>query len=188
MTPDPRRARDLGLLDAIDAFKKEPFEQHVWRVAREERNPTLGAPSNSWWCDGTFDVLYTSLARDGAVAEIHELLTLQPVFPSKLRFFVHRIAVHARRTLRLADLSTLGSLGVDVSRYRERDYSATQPIADAAYFLGFDGLLAPSARWQCLNAILFTDRVPPGDLEIVESEPDPVDWAAWRKRTRASGR
>jgi hypothetical protein len=181
---DPRLARDLALLDAIDAFKREPFAEPVWRVAREGRDPILGAPSTSRWCDGTFDALYTSLERDGALAEIHALLSMQPVFPSKVRFFVHRVTVRAQQTLRFADLATLGRLGVDVRRYKERDYSRTQPIADAAYFLGFDGLVAPSARWECLNAVLFTDRIPPGEIEIAESEPEAVDWEGWRKRAR----
>jgi hypothetical protein len=172
------------LLDAIDAFKREPFAQPVWRVARDGGDPILGAPSISRWCDGTFDVLYTSLERNGALAEIYALLSIQPIFPSKVRFSVHRVTVSTRQTLRFADLATLGGLGVDVSRYRERDYSKTQPIADAAYFLGFDGLIAPSARWECLNVILFTDRIPPGDIDIAESEPEPVYWDAWRKQTR----
>jgi RES domain len=188
VTADPRRARDLRLLDAVDAFTREPFSQPVWRVAREGRDPILGAPSLSRWCNGAFDVLYTSLEREGAIAEIHALLSMQPVFPSKIRFYVHRITVTAQRTLRLADLPALGKLGVDVSRYRERDYSRTQPIADAAYFLGFDGLIAPSARWACLNAVLFTDRISPGEIQVAETEAGPVDWKAWRKRARKATR
>jgi hypothetical protein len=180
----PRRVRDIGLLDAIDGFKREPFAHPVWRVVREGRDPVRGAPSNSRWCNATFDALYTSLERDGAHAEIYALLNSQPVFPSRVRFFAHQLKVTASRTLNLADPATLSKLGVDVNRYRDRDYSETQPIADAAYFLGFDGLIAPSARWQCTNVVVFTDRIPPGAIEIVESDKVPIDWEAWRKRTR----
>jgi len=176
-----RRARDLELLDAIDGFKREPFAQPVWRVARQGCEPILGAATKSRWCDGTFDVLYTSLDRNGALAEIHALLSSQPVFPSKIRSFVHKLAIDAKATLRLADLPTLASLGVDVERYRERDYTKTQTIADAACFLGFDGLVAPSARWDCLNAVLFTDRIAPGGITIVETEAKAIDWDAWRR-------
>lgn len=176
-----RRARDLALLDAIDAFKREPFAQPVWRVARQGREPILGAATSSRWCDGTFDVLYTSLERDGALAEIHALLSLQPVFPSKIRAFVHKLAIDAKATLRLADLPTLANLGVDVERFRERGYAKTQAIADAAYFFDFDGLIAPSARWDCLNAVLFTDRMAPGGIAVLETEKRPVDWRAWRQ-------
>ena len=188
MTPEPKRARDLQLLDGIDAFKREPFAQPVWRVVRNGRDPLLGAPSNSRWCDATFDALYTSFERDGALAEIHALLSLQPVFPSKIRFFVHRIQVAAHQILRFASLAALGKVGVDINRYRERDYSNTQPIADAAHFLGCDGLVVPSARWDCLNAVLFTDRIAPGDIEVLHSEPEPVDWEARRGKSRRAGR
>jgi len=188
MTADPSRARDLRLLDAIDAFAREPFARSVWRVAREGRDPLAGAPSISRWCDGTFDVLYTSLERGGALAEIFALLSIQPVFPSKVRFLVHRLKVRAGSAIRFADLATLAKLGVDVTRYRDRDYSRTQPIADAAYFLGFDGLIAPSARWECANAVLFTERIPPGKIQIAKSEQIPIDWDTWRKSMRKSTR
>jgi hypothetical protein len=180
----PRRARDLALLDAVDALPRQPFEGEVWRLAREGRDPLLGARSDSRWCDGSVDVLYASFERDGALAEIHALLSLQPVFPSRDRWFAYQLRVSATRTLRLADLAALARLGVEIASYAERDYRRTQAIADAAYFLGFDGLIVPSARWSCSNLALFTDRVPPDQIEAVERPSEPIDWAAWRKRAR----
>jgi RES domain-containing protein len=180
----PREARDLQLLDAVDAFSREAVDATLWRVVREGRDPLSGRPSLSRWCNGTFDVLYTSMERDGAIAEIHALLSLQPVFPSRVRWFAHRVRVSSVRTLRVADLQTLARLGVDTDHYSERDYSRTQPIADAAFFLGFDGLLAPSTRWRCSNLVLFTDRVQPHQIEVAGSEPQPIDWAKWRERRR----
>lgn len=184
MSSKMRRARDLDLLDAVDAFKRDPFSRPVWRIAREGRDPILGAASISRWCNGAFDVLYTSLERDGALAEIHALLSLEPVFPSRIKSFVHKLAVDVRQTLHLADISTLERLGVNVERYRDRDYTKTQGIADAAFFLGFDGLVAPSARWDCLNAMLFTDRISPDGVIITETEKEPVDWRIWRAAKR----
>ena len=140
--------------------------------------------STSRWCDGTFDVLCTSLERDGAIAEIHALLSLQPVFPSKIRWFAHRLKISAAETLKIADLPTLARLGVDVERYAARDYSRTQPIAEAAYFLGFDGLIAPRARWTCMNVVLFTERIAPQQIEVAARDEHPIEWNQWRKRTR----
>jgi hypothetical protein len=180
----PRPARDLQLLDAVDAFPREALDAEVWRVVREGRDPMLGAASVSRWCDGTFDVLYTSLERDGAIAEIHALLSLQPVFPSRIRWFAHRLKVSCAQAIRFAELPTLSRLGVDADRYSDREYTRTQPIADAAYFLGFDALLAPSARWRCSNLVLFTERIAPRRIEVAGSEPLPIDWGEWRKRAR----
>ena len=63
---------------------------------------------------------------------------------------------------------------------------SSQPI-DAACFLGFDGLIAPSARWPAQNAMLFTDRIAPAELILVESDRKLIDWRAWRKAQRKPG-
>ncbi len=164
MSDDSRRARDLTLLDQIDALPPSVFTGAVWRLVREGRNPLQGGPSMSRWCNGEFDVLYTSLEHDGAIAELHALLDLQAVFPSKIVFRVHQLKVSVQQALDLTDFSALSKLGVDISRYQDRNYSAMQSIGDAAYFLGFDVLLVPSARWPCANAVLFTDRIEPANL------------------------
>jgi RES domain len=80
----------------------------------------------------------------------------------------------------LVDMTALERLGVERNRYQEILYTRTQEIGDAAYFLGFDGILAPSARWACLNLVLFTERVMPGDLRIEDQEV--VDWEKWKGR------
>ena len=178
------RARDIELLDAIDAFRREQFTAKVWRVVREGRDPAQGNPSRSRWCNGTFDVLYTALERDGAIAEVHAFLAMQPVFPSKLAWKAHSLAVEIDDTLKLADLPTLARLGVDTSHYQDRNYARTQEIADGAYFLGFDGLVAPSARWSCLNLMIFSERVDPDRIELAASSETAIDWSDWRKRNR----
>lgn len=173
-----RHARDLTLLDALDALARVPFEGDVWRIVRQERDPLQGYPAAARWDPGSFDVLYTSLAREGALEEIHFHLSRQPVFPSKVQSILHRIAVRTTKTLKLADLAALQALGVAIETYGDLNYRRCQEIGDAAQFLGFDGMLAPSARWPCRNLILFTERLAPGDLQVEASEP--VDWAAWR--------
>lgn len=179
-----RRARDIDLLDALDAHTGVSFEGDVWRIVRAERDVLEGFASKARWDPGTFDVLYTSLERDGALEEIHFHLSRQPVFPSKLKSVLHKISVRTRRTLKLADLAALSALGITPERYGELGYERSQEIGDAAFFLGFDGILAPSARWRCQNLILFMDRVEPGDLTVLESEA--IDWAAWRETRHES--
>lgn len=182
MPADQRRARDLRLLDLIDSRPRHRYDGVVWRVVREGRDPLQGGRSNSRWCNGEFDVLYTSLERSGALAEMYALLSLQPVFPSKISFKCFKLTVQITQTLKILELSDLADLGVDIDRYQDRSYARTQAIADAAYFLGFDGLVLPSARWTCSNAILFTDRIAPEKLAI--DTDDTIDWAEWRRNMR----
>lgn len=177
-----RRARDLALLDALDAHLGVSFEGDAWRIVRAERDVLQGFPSKARWDPGTFDVLYMSLAREGALEEVYFHLSRQPVFPSQLRSILHRVSVKTRRTLKLADLAAVEALGISRETYPSLDYARTQEIADAADFLGFDGILTPSARWSCQNLVLFMDKIGPQDLVAHESEA--VDWDAWRRQRK----
>jgi hypothetical protein len=177
----PKRVHDRAILDALDAIDPKPFEGEVWRVTRKDREALRGSSTHGRWSpNGEFEVLYTSLERDGALAEIGYRLSLEPVWPSRLQHEIHRIEVRTKRTLHIVDLAALQSLGVDIAKYQGFDYEATQAITAAAHFLAFDGLLVPSARANCTNLVLFLERVSEyGDLVVRQSES--VDWAAWRK-------
>ena len=180
--PGARKPRDPALLDALDSFKRVSYSGETWRVVRARRDPLQGSASGGRWDPTLFDVLYTSLVREGAVAEVHFHLSRQPVFPSRIRHGLHRIRVRTAKTLRFPDLDAMVPFGVDAVRYREILYQPTQEIGDAAYFLGFDSIIAPNARWSCENLILFTDQIEIGHMEVVESSD--VNWTDWRKKLK----
>jgi hypothetical protein len=178
------RVHDRAILDALDAMDPVPFDGTVWRITRAGRDPTRGSAANGRWSPGgSVEVLYTSLERAGALAEIGYRLSLEPVWPSRIQHEIHQLGAQSERALHFADVGSLSALGVDASRYETFDYSATQSLAAAAHFLEFDGLLVPSARHTSMNLVLFMDRGLPGSLETNSSES--VDWAAWHlQRTR----
>ena len=130
------------------------------------------------------EVLYTSLERGGALAEIGYRLSLEPVWPSRIAHQIDGIEARAGKTLRFADVGSLAALGVDTARYESFDYAATRAIAGAAHFLEFDGLVVPSARHACHNLVLFMDRGAAGMLQVRSTED--VDWAAWRSSRSAA--
>jgi RES domain-containing protein len=184
-----RRSRDNALIDAIEAHTPATFDGTVWRVVRMGRSPLICSRAGGRWDDGTFDVLYTSQERDGAIAEMYfHLGRGQPIFPSKVQYGVHELEVSLKRALRLVDLPALAALGLDTARYGQLsydrvsdEYPRTQDIAEAAHFLEFDGLIVPSARWACMNVVLFCDRVPPEAMEAV-TDHGLIEWPAWIKR------
>lgn len=174
----PRRVHDRALLDALEAIAATPFAGEAWRIVRKGREPLRGSTAGGRWSpEGEIEVLYTSLERDGALAEIGFRLSLEPVWPSRIEHEIHAIEARADRTLRFADVASLKPLGVEIDRYESFDYAATQAIAAAAHFLEFDGLVVPSARAPCANLVAFMDRV---SLSLTHSEA--VDWQAWRSR------
>jgi RES domain-containing protein len=173
------RVHDRAILDALDAMTPTRFDNTVWRITRAGHGATRGSAANGRWSPGgTVEVLYTSLEREGALAEIGYRLSLEPVWPSRFQHEIHELSAQSERTLEFADIASLGPLGVDVSRYESFDYTATQALAAAVHFWEFDGLLVPSARHNSANLVLFMDRGLSGSVEVTSTEP--VDWAAWR--------
>jgi RES domain-containing protein len=175
---DGRKARDPDLLDAIDRFERSEFDGQVWRVVRQSRDPLQPFPVGARWDPGAFDVLYTSLDRDCALEEVYFHLSRQPVFPS-VPFQLHRIRMRLKNVLRLDGMHLLEPLGIDPKSYPGLEYARTQAIGDAAFFLGFDALVVPSARRETLNLVIFADRLEAADADVEQSEL--VDWKAWRR-------
>lgn len=177
--PPGRRGHDDRLLDALGEMSGQSFSGTMWRVVRVGRSYIDGSRGAGRWNPSSLSVLYGAQEANGAIAEIHYHLNRgQSVFPSRMRHELVELRIKTSATLRLADMDALRHLDVDVSRYKEMLYWRTQEIADAAAFMGFDGIIAPSARWRCQNIVLFLDELDLDDIEYVKS--DPVNWRDWR--------
>jgi len=189
MSPSPR---DRALIDALEARPIEPFTGKAWRVVKEGRDPCVCSSAGNRWDDGTFDVLYTSLERDGALAEMYfHLKAGQPVFPSKLRYTLHELSVEIDSVLDLKTQADLAAVGYDTAQYgklaykdRKGEYPRTQEIGEAVNFLGSSepgdaaGILVPSARWDCANLVVLCRHAGPAAIEEVTNH-GVIDWTAW---------
>ena len=173
---------DLALVDRLSALPTERFERTVYRATRTAADPLAASISGGRWAPppdgdpGTY-VLYTSLEPDGAIAEIASFLASLIPVPGAREIKVTSLHVSAARTLHFSMID-LSNLGVNVNRYGERDYDTTQKIGSALAFLELDGFLAPSARWDCDNFMLFprnhslNERLEP----IAETT---IEWKSW---------
>jgi hypothetical protein len=177
------RPHDSALIDALEGRTPEVFVGDVWRVTRAGRDALMGSTAPGRWSPGGGDapVLYTSLERDGALAEIGFRLSLEAIWPSRLMHDIHRIEASTERTLRFLDVTALEPLGVDPARWLGFDYGSTRAIAAAAHFLEFDGLIVPSARAACANLVVFLANLGL-DNGLAVRETRPVDWSSWRKK------
>jgi hypothetical protein len=173
---------DQGLVDQLSALVTERFEGEVFRTTGRSTDPLAFSVNGGRWAPPARDgadvpVLYTSIERDGSLAEVVAYLTQLTPLPLSRPMKVSRLGVSTAKTLRLARVSLEG-LGVDMARYGERDYEHTQNIGAALAFLGLDGLVAPSARWHCDNLMIYqTNHMLLNErLEVIEVED--VDWGA----------
>lgn len=175
---------DQNLLDRLSVMPTTAFAGQVFRATRVDADPTAPSINGGRWApppdgDPGVYVLYTSMERDGAIAEVVSFLTDLTPLPGPRPLKITRLAVTTVHTLRLVQ-ATLEALGVDYSHYGERDYSQTQKIGAALAFFGYDGLIAPSARWCCENLMIFTENHAINErLEPLGSET--VEWQNWAR-------
>jgi len=178
-----RKRRDNNLIDAIEAIDPVEYLGTVWRVVREGRDPTRCSRSGGRWDDGTFDVLYTSEDRNGAIAEMKfHIMRGQPVIPSRVNYHLFELELSLGRALRLLDMDALKNVGLDISRFgqisyneKNAEYPRSQDVGEVAHFLDYDGLVVPSARYNCLNIVAFSDRILPEAMVTIRDY-GKVDW------------
>lgn len=173
---------DQDLVDRLSFLPIERFEGEVFRATGTSTDPLAFTGNGGRWAPVARDgldvrVLYTSLDRDGALAEVVSYLVQLTPLPISRPLKVSRLRISTSKTLRLAQLDLEG-LDVDMARYGERDYEKTQAIGAALAFLGNDGLVAPSARRFCDNLMIYqANHLLSEQLEVIDDEV--VDWGAW---------
>ncbi len=169
--------RDLQLLERLEGCSQETLQGVVCRVVWANRSPVHGssAPRGRWnSADGKFEVLNTSLTSEGAGAEFEAFWYLfdqrpdRPALNWKLR-------VRLKRVVEL-DFGQLDWLGVGQANYQGRDYSRTQAISGALHHLGCDGLIVPSARYECRNLVVYMQNLDK-DCFVEEEEWIEFSWS-----------
>jgi len=166
-------------------MEPEALDRDVWRVTWATRHPLVGGTGGGrWHPPNDFEALYTSFEENGAMAEAYHHLSKAPIFSSS-HVKLNKISVHTARTLTFKDFSALENIGVDEEAFRRGDFSRCREIGAAARFLDMGGLIVPSARWPCLNLVLFMDRLSDDDdLRVAETRD--VNWPSWRERVKTT--
>lgn len=183
-----RRHHDIALVDAVAGLPTERFSGVLFRVTRLNADPTAFSTAGGRWAPPPnvqpVQTLYTSLERDGAIAEVASYLSELSPRPTK-PIVVHTLRVTASAVVRMP-ISVLHRLGVDDQTFRGRPYARpgeapanrTQEIGAVTSFLERDGLIVPSARWPCENLVIYGDNHGLSEqLSLEESEE--VNWIRW---------
>jgi RES domain-containing protein len=172
---------DTDLVRKLESLPTSAFKGTVFRATRAGQDPLAPSIQGGRWAPPKdVSVLYTSLEREGAIAEVVYHWSLLTPLPSK-PMVVHQVAASAQKSLRLIE-AQLPDLGVDMASYKSLNYRRTQEIGAAVDFLGCDGLMVPSARWNSENVVLFMNQhdIAADTLRLMVSEP--VDWRFWGRQ------
>ena len=169
--------REPELIDFLSGRSPQEFAGKVYRITRIGHDPLVYSTAGGrWMARDKMAVLYTSLTRDGVLAEISFRLSQMTPIPDK-PVVLHELSVEARKAIKIGT-ADFAALGIDAHRFGDVDYKRTQEVGDAIGFLEFDAMFVPSARWTCENLILLADHQ---DLsvapEVVDSQE--VDWRKW---------
>ena len=157
---------DPQVTDLLEEFGASPWEGSVWRHVFGGRDPTIPTHRAGRWApEGEFAVLYSSLVRDGAIAEADFVISQFSLPPSTKRR-VCRLDIKLQSVIDLRVNDRLAFLGIDGDSHQEQ-WSRCQEIGAAANFMGFDGILVPSARFSGDNLVILTENM--GEGSFVEA-------------------
>jgi RES domain-containing protein len=121
-----------------------------------------------------FATIYLAQPAAACIAELDRTAAAAGLSPEAMirkGITLHVLAVDEMQVLDLREEATLGIIGLELEDISDDDWTACQGVGHAAYFLGFDGVLAPSATGAGLVLAAFESRLSPGQLTLLRSEP-----------------
>lgn len=161
-------------LDALEALPRSDFTGDAWRHMFNdyppERTNTLGA---RWNPRGTA-AIYVALDKATAVAEGQHAIDVQPRRPFAKRM-LYRVAVQVPEVVDLTAAGALQAVGLTRADVKADDFTACAEVGGAVAWLGFGGLVVPSARSAGSNLVIFPDAAEVDlerrDEEVLEERP-----------------
>jgi RES domain-containing protein len=166
MTHDPL------LLDYLESAALKPWEGIVFRYTVGGREPDRENTMGARWNPPGLGAIYTALARETALAELHHFVSgLVPV-PSRMVLTLYEIHLSLQKILDLGSTRPLRQAGLTDKELSSPDFGPCQRVGAAAQWLGAGGLLVPSARDRGTNLVVYPSGQPPDyEFEVLSSEP-----------------
>ncbi|MGH9896118.1 MAG: RES family NAD+ phosphorylase [bacterium] len=169
---------DPRLVELLDELPRERFEGPTCRHIGPGAHPlnTAGAQvqGGRWNPPESFPVLYLALSDETAAAEFYrraegENRAPEDLLPRRLQ----RYELKLEAVLDLTDPEVRDHIGVSEEDIRSEDRRPCQAIGDAAHYVGFEAIRAPSATGTGEVLAVFFDRLK------AESDVEPVDHEDW---------
>jgi RES domain-containing protein len=163
------------LIEAVDRVGTTTWSGTAYRFSRPSRAPLSGQGAykfgGRWNPREGFPCIYLAEPREACIAEFYRRAEGQAHgAASLLPQTLHTIEVAGLRALDLTADVALTAVGLTIDDIRDDDRSACQAVAEAAHFLGYQGIRAPSATGTGYVVAVFEGHLEPGQVAVVASE------------------
>lgn len=149
---------------------------HRYSTAR--RDPLSGAGARAfggrWNPRDIFGAIYLATPVGACAGEARRAATSLATSPEVMLeapYLLHTVEAHDVLALDLTDAAIMEKLGLTLADIADDDWTACQAIGHAAWFLGFQGVLAPSASGAGLVLAAFEGRLEFHQLTVASSTP-----------------
>jgi len=159
-----------ALLDELEQLDGEAYDLQVFRHMFNELPPERANSRGARWNPPGVSAIYASRERSTAIAEAEWAISVQPLRPSTTRQ-LYKIDVSLTSALNLTHAGLLEKLGIGEAELTGIEHGPCQMVGGAAYWLGHDAILVPSARAPGANVVIFADRLDvDASFEVVSRE------------------
>ncbi|MCK2028077.1 RES domain-containing protein [Microbacterium sp. SSW1-47] len=170
------RPIDERLVARIDRQGSTVWSGVTFRHAAPRRDPLSGAGARlfggRWNPKDLFAALYLATPVEACMGELVRMAQSQGV-PIDVLLQVprvlHEIEVSEARVLDLTTPAARTAIGLEDSDIADSDWTICQQVGHAAWFLGLQGVIAPSASGHGLVLTLFEGRLDPGQVSVTAS-------------------
>lgn len=164
------------LLKAVDGLGSTNWAGVAFRHVAPNRDPLQGFGSflagGRWNPRDSFSTIYLASPVEACIAEFLRMASGQGRgAESFLPRTVYEIRVEELELLDLRASDARASLDLDEEDISSADRTKCQEVGATAHFLGFQGVLAPSATGMGVVLAVFESRVRKGDLVVVDEHP-----------------
>lgn len=164
------------LLQSIDAIGARSFSGELYRHTAPDREPLSGASARAfggrWNPRDSFSTIYLAQPVEACVGEFLRMAAGQGRgAESFLPRDIHTVAANDLLLVDLTYAASLASVGIEPTDISAVDWGPCQRVGEAVYFLGYQGLMAPSASGVGIVMAVFETRVRPDQLKVITKKP-----------------
>lgn len=172
------RPIDERLVARIDRQGSATWSGETFRHVAPRRDPLSGAGARlnggRWNPKDLFAAVYLATPVETCMGELTRMAQSQGLHVDVLLQVprvLHTIHVSHVAVLDLRDAAQRDAIGLTDADISDSDWTICQQIGHAAWFLGLQGVIAPSATGTGSVLTLFEGRVSPGQISVTSSEP-----------------